>query len=114
MTCSCNATHVYTAKEGKVYKSKLVNETLQGYRVEGGIRVYSHIVYKDKLRIGWKLECQKPFYTERAFLNRNDAESFAVEQVLCMENYYRNELRKIEDLKAALYKPEHSGTEFVI
>ena len=99
MTCTCNAKHVYTARGGKVYKSDFINETLQGFRVKNGIKVYEHVVYKKKLRVGWQYECQKPFYTECSFLNEHEAIAYAEQQILCMETFYEGKLQKIKALK---------------
>ena len=101
-TCTCNAEHVYTARGGKVYKSDFIKETLQGYRVKNGIKVYEHVVYKNKLRVGWQIECQQPFYTERSFLNESEAIAHAEQQILCMEIYYEGKLRRITALKAQI------------
>ncbi|MCH2085889.1 MAG: hypothetical protein MK175_01790 [Pseudoalteromonas sp.] len=109
MNCICNAKHVYTARKGKVYKSDFINETLQGYRVKNGIKVYEHIVYKKKLRVGWQYESQKPFYTECSFLNEHEAIIYAEQQILCMETFYEEKLQKIKDLKFQISQRQNKG-----
>jgi len=89
---------VYTCIQGKIYEGVLINETKCGYRVRGGIRVYEHVVFKNKIRTGWLLDEQKPFYTEASFINYFDAVNFARKQLISMEGYYKE--RMIEILNA--------------
>lgn len=95
---------IYTCIKGEIYEGNLVRETLQGYVVRGGTRIAEHIVVKRKLRVGWILDEQKPFYTVCSFVEYSKARLFAKAQILSMENYYNDRLVEIQKIKSNLNK----------
>lgn len=93
---------IYTCIKGEVITGSLVNETLQGFRVEGGKVSYGHIVFKSKLRTGWITADQKPYFTEKSFSTIYQAAIFANEQLISMETYYLEKLWLIKEAKLKL------------
>ncbi len=95
-------TKIYTASYGQVTEATLVNETPKGYRVTGGRVSWSHIVFKLKQFAGWVTGAERDYYQERSFTSNKKAVAFANHQILCMEQFYKAKLERIEKLKLQL------------
>lgn len=94
-------TKIYTATYGIVEVSTLINKTPKGYRVKGGMFPYEHVVFRFRQFSGWVTD-ERMYYQQRAFTSKIEAETFAMKQVISMENYYKLKLSIISKLRRAL------------
>lgn len=93
---------IYTAMFGKVEIHKLINKTPKGFRVLSGRNNYEGVIFNIKQYSGWVNQEEKIYFQQRAFTKKSQAESFALEQLVSMEGFYKAKLENILELKCKL------------
>lgn len=93
---------IYTATHGKVEVHKLVNRTPKGFRVLSGKHDRQNVVFNLKQFAGWVTKEEKIYFQQRSFTKKLQAETFAIDQLISMESYYKTKLDSILHLKTKI------------